>query len=169
MKPVCQVLRSVTGVIDRPHRDVLGLLSTFVETRYVTFAVRVNDGRVARVRNDESAFSAAGRIPVLPADCSFISPAGDRQARVVLLSAINTVWKVIVDRDMIKLRGRLVVQGAPGLAAVVRDAGAAVVRVDQARRVVAINPQTVMVSVRAGRRLKVRPPSVERKRPVFRR
>src|SRR5207245_1059252 len=85
-----------------------------------------------------------------PAHAALVAEAGDANAAVVLLRAVDVIRKLAVGDDVVELRRRLVVHGAPGLAAVHADGGAAIVAVDDAFRVSRINPQAVMVAVWRG-------------------
>ncbi len=69
------------------------------------------------------------------ADRAPVGAAGDADIRVVLLRAVNVIGERVVYRHVIKLRGRLVVLRRPSLAAVGGNAGAAVVRVADAIRI----------------------------------
>ena len=89
--------------------------------------------------------------------------AGDAHGRVVLLRAVDVVREVVVERDAVELRGRLVhaacVQVRPPS---LRDVRAAVVALDHALRIVGRDPQVVVVAVRRRDAVKVRPPSIDR-------
>ena len=56
------------------------------------------------------------------------------------------VGKVLIERDAIELRGRLVLL-APGLSTVEGDIGAAIIGVDHPQRIVRRNPEVVVVAV----------------------
>src|SRR5262245_51861779 len=110
---------------------------------------------------DIPALAGARGIAVAPRDPAVLRGAGDTHARVVLLGAVDAIGVLIVDRQVVELRGELVVDGRPALAGVERDAGAAVVALDHPPGVARIDPQVVVVSV--GRRdLRERPPAVGR-------
>ena len=55
---------------------------------------------------------------------------------------------LFVQRHAVNLRGRLVLLGRPGSAAVEADVGAAVVALDEIQRIVGVDPQSVVVTVR---------------------
>src|SRR4051812_19873018 len=59
---------------------------------------------------------------------------------------------MIVSRDVIELRRRLVVLCSPGLSAIDADRGAAIVAVDQAIGVSGIDPESVMIAMRRGQK-----------------
>ena len=102
---------------------------------------------VARIRQNETAFAAAGLKPIFAPDHARVSPARDADVRVVLLRAVDVIRKRVVDRNVIKLRGRLIVLCRPGFAAIGRDAGAAIVRVREALRIIRIDPKSVVIAV----------------------
>src|SRR4029077_7342986 len=70
--------------------------------------------------------------------------------RIVLLRAVDVVGKAVVGGDVVELAGGLVVLGRPGVAAVQRNARAAVIGVDQTVGIVGIDPQCMVIPV--GRR-----------------
>ena len=67
---------------------------------------------------------------------------------VVLLRAIDAVGELCVGREMVELRGQLVVNSGESLSAVVAYARAAVVAFDHASRIARVNPEVVVVAVR---------------------
>ena len=142
-----EIDRAVAGVVHRPDTDVLILLLRFVVADDVSLAVGINDVPVARIGQNETAFAAAGLKPIFAPDHTRVSPARDADVRVVLLRAVDVIRKRVVDRDVIKLRGRLIVLGRPGLAAIGRDAGAAIVRIRKALRIIGIDPEPMMIAV----------------------
>src|SRR5258706_14724926 len=80
--------------------------------------------------------------------------AGDRGAAwhghrgVVLLRAVDAVRRLRVRDHVVELGRRLVVNGRPALAAVLRDHGPAVVPVDDPVGILRIDPEVVMIAVR---------------------
>src|SRR5437868_210066 len=149
-----QIVRAVSGIIDRKWADVLIVLFRFVVARDIALAVRINDVPVARIGNYKTALAVAGWIPIFAADRPGIGAARDANVRVVLLRAINVIRKRVVDGYVIKLRGRLIVLRCPTLAAIDRNARTAVVRVADAIRILRINPQTVMIAMARGKQIK---------------
>ena len=73
---------------------------------------------VARIGHDEAAFAIARDEPIFASDHSRIRAAGDADVRVVLLRSVNVVRERVINRDMIKLRGRLVILRCPGFPAI---------------------------------------------------
>ena len=70
---------------------------------------------------------------------------GSRRGAAVLLRAVDPVREPVVGGDVVELRGRLVVPGAPGLPAVHADDGALVGAEDHAARIGRIDPQLVVI------------------------
>src|SRR4029450_3664103 len=69
-------------------------------------------------------------------------------APVAVPRALNPVGPLIVRAHVVELRGRLIVDGRPRLAAVERHAGAPVVALDHAAGAARIDPEVVVVTVR---------------------
>ena len=65
-----------------------------------------------------------------------------------MLRAVDAIEKIVVRRDVIELRGGLIVLRGPVLASVDGNRGATVVAVDEAIGIFEIDPQGVMVAVR---------------------
>ena len=87
--------------------------------------------------------------PPLPA-------AGNADRAALLLPAVDPVGELIVGRDVVQLRGRLVVPGAPGPAAVDRDDGPLVRGEEHDVGLQRVDPDPLVV-VAAGRALDRRP------------
>src|SRR5260370_38157609 len=83
-------------------------------------------------------------------DCGVIGSAGKHEGFAVLLRCVGVVGDLIVDGDVIELRGRLVVPGGPGGSTIDADADALIGGLDHARGVFRIDPQRMIV-VAAGR------------------
>src|SRR6185312_6101734 len=73
---------------------------------------------------------------------------GDDDGGVVLLGAVDAVGILIVHGDLIDLGGGLIELRAPGLAAIERHVGAAVIALDHVERVFGVDPDGVIVAVR---------------------
>ncbi len=74
--------------------------------------------------------------------------AGDADAGVVLLRAINVIWKLVVGDHVIELGGWLVVLRGPVLPAIGADGCAAVIGINEPLRIGWIDPQAVIVAMR---------------------
>src|ERR1700730_10192864 len=141
---------TMTGNIQRPDRDVLRLLRMLVEAGNISLVIGIDDQWVARIGNDETAFSITGRIPMLTTDYSVVCSARNCDVGVILLCSVNVVRKSVVYRHMVKLGGGLVVLCGPRFAAIGRDTRSTVVGIDQALSILRIDPQTVMITVGRG-------------------
>ena len=122
--------------IGRPHRrrrDVLDLAGAPVEARHLA---AVDDVGVERVGRDVAVLFDADRVPFAEGDLAVVAAARDAGRAALLLAAADAVGKRVVGGDVVHLRGRLVVPGAPGLAAVDGDDGALVARDQDDVRVV---------------------------------
>src|SRR5450432_1343211 len=148
-----QIARPMAGVIERPDTDVLVLLLRFVVARDVALVVGINDVPVARIGHDKAAFAAAGLEPIFAPDHAALAPARDPDVRVILLRAVDVIGKRVIHRDVIELRGRLIVLGRRGLVADDRNAGAAVAGVRDSFRIFRINPEPVMIAVARGEKV----------------
>src|SRR6266404_2595433 len=132
----------------RPLLDALGLTGAAIEAgEDGPLVVGVNDVRIARVRDNVAAFTAADGIPVAAIDEAAVAARADADGGIVLLGAIEAVEKIIVRGDVIKLRGWLIALRGPIFSSVDSDRSAAVVSVDHAVRIAGVNPQTVMIAV----------------------
>ncbi len=148
LEAILQVRRRVAVRELRPRHDVAHLLRAVVVARDLAAVLAgVDDVGVLRIDGHPAAFPAAGRVPVLRVDRVAGDRARNADVAVVLLRAIDPVRELIVRRDPIELRRRLIVLRRPGLSAVERDGGAAVVAQDHPARVVRIDPEIVVVSV----------------------
>src|SRR5271157_610248 len=110
----------------------------------------VDDIRIQRVGRDVSVLFGAHRMPLAKRDLAVVAAARDAHRPALLLAAVDPVWKLVVGDDVVELRGRLVVPGAPGLAVIHADGGALVDGQEDDIGVVGIDPDGVIV-VTAGR------------------
>src|SRR5204862_6978285 len=101
------------------RRDVLHLSCGLVKAG--DFAA-VNDIWIQRVWRDITIFFSAYGAPIAPGDRPVIAARRNACRTALLLPAVNPVGKLIVCDDVIKLRCRLIVPTAPGLAASNGDA-----------------------------------------------
>src|SRR5437870_9140364 len=113
-----EINRAMAGVVERDDAGIVPVLFVFIVVGEVAFVVGIDDVPVPRIRNDEAALAAARLEPILRRDDAGIRAAGDANIRIVLLRAVDVIRERVVDRDVIELRGRLIVLGRPGLAAI---------------------------------------------------
>src|SRR6185437_5491059 len=105
----------------------------------------IDDVGVERIGRDVAVLLDAHRVPIAQRDLPVIAAAGDADRAAFLLRGVDVVGEFVVGDDVVRRRGRLVVPGAPGLAAV--DAqGAALVHAERDDlRVFRIDPDAVVV------------------------
>ena len=128
--------------------NALGLIDAAIKAREDrAFVVGVDDVRIARIREDVAALSAADGIPITAIDKATVAARADAHRRVVLLRAVDAIQKIVVSSDVIELRGGLIVLRRPVFATVHGNGGAAVVAIDHAIRVVGIDPKSVMIAM----------------------
>src|SRR5262249_56708100 len=104
------------GVVGGPaghERDraapVSGALEGAAAARRASPRAHVHRVRIAGMYRDVPALSGARGIAVAPRDPAVLRGAGDTHARVVLLRAVDAIGVLIVDRQVVELRGELVV------------------------------------------------------------
>src|SRR5207253_1927822 len=86
--------RTMAANVERPHRDILHFVAAAIEDGDAAIlCARIDDVRVARIHDDERAFTAADRVPMLAPDVTFIGAAGDSYGGVVLLRAVKVIRK----------------------------------------------------------------------------
>src|SRR5262249_27085670 len=109
-----------------------------------------DDRGIPRLDRDIPALATAWLYPVGGGDGAAVRLARDADRPVVLLRAVHAVRPLVVGAHVIELRGRLVVDGRPGLSAVVRHARTAIVALDHPARVGRIDPEVMIVSMWRG-------------------
>src|SRR5690242_17095808 len=110
----------------------------------------VDDVGIERVGRNVAIFLCADGMPVAKGDFAVITAAGGTDGPALLLPAVDPVGKTIVGDDVIELRGRLVVPGTPGFAAVDSERGALVDTEQDDLWIEGIDPDA-MVIVATGR------------------
>src|SRR5713101_8602213 len=131
------------------RRNVTRLAGVAVEHRNLA---TVNQIRMQRIGRDVTVFFDADGCPVAKSDFAKVAAAGGADRAALLLASIDPVRKLVVGDDVIELRGRLVVPGTPGLAAIHADGRALVHGEGDNVGVFGIDPAGVVV-VAAGRAL----------------
>src|SRR5205085_3694743 len=129
--------------------DVLRLARRLVEARELA---AVDEVRVRGVGGDVAVLFRADRAPVAERDRAVVAAAGGSDRAALLLAAVDPVGKLIVRRDVVELRRRLVVPTAPRAPAVDGERRALVGGEQDDFGVLRINPDGVVV-VAAGRSL----------------
>ena len=125
MEAVLHVPGADAGVVFGPDGDDAGLAcAAVVPEQDASPTRRAADGagkyyiRILRVRRDVPAFRTAHRPAVGPVDGDVVSGRRHHYGCVVLLRSVDVVGEPVVRVEGIKLRGELVVEGGPGVAAV---------------------------------------------------
>src|SRR5215471_1052471 len=147
LKTVGKIGRAMTGVIEWHRTNVLHFLFVLVVTVNETFVVRIDNVPVARIRHNETAFTATSLEPILPANDSRVGAARNGNVRVVLLCAVNVVGECVVYGYVIKLRRRLIVLSGPVFTAIGGNGCAAITDICDSVWVRWIDPKSVMISV----------------------
>src|SRR5438552_2988832 len=93
-------------------------------------------------------------MPLAFGDGSAVTPAGSSDGGVVLLRAVDVIGEILVECHAIELRCGLIIHGAPALASIERNDGAAVIAFDHSFRIVRCNPEIVIVAMRRSDRVK---------------
>src|ERR1051325_7164163 len=77
------------------------------------YAVRtgVHDLRIFLRRRNPPRLTTTNVVPVARSDAAFSRATRDTHGRVVLLRAVDVVWKIVVERDAIELGRGLVLLG----------------------------------------------------------
>src|SRR5207253_2681479 len=96
--------------------------------------------RIFRIDGDVAALGTAHGESVVFGNVAMIGPAWNRRGSAVLLRCVDTVGKLMVGDDVIKLRGGLVVPATPGAAGVDANADSLIRRLDHALRFRRIDP-----------------------------
>jgi hypothetical protein len=98
-----------------------------------------------------SASSGSGAAkPYSSTPTTVVAPARDAGRAALLLAAVEAVGEGVVGRGVVELGRRLVVPGAPGLAAVDGDDGALVARVEDDVAVRGVDPDVLVVVAARG-------------------
>ena len=149
LEAMLQIGHAPSDHIARPGIDRLRLLGAVVVAGNVSSVrARIDDVRVGGIGRDVSAFAATDLVIISLINSAAGTRVGNGDCRVILLSAIKPVREPVIGGDVIELRRRLVIQRGPTGAAVRRDGRPAVIAVDQALRIVGIDPEAVVVTVR---------------------
>ena len=146
--PVAQVLRLHAVHILGIRLDLAGaFVVRIVFGQCAVDRGRVDQRRIIWIERDVRAFTTAYREEVITADATVVRLAEDCNRGVILLPAVDSIWKLIVRVDAVELRGRLVHDARPALTAVERDRRAAVVGIDHVLVVVGVDPVIVVIAV----------------------
>ena len=106
-----------------------------------------HDVRIVGLDRDVAALGGTRRVAVAPRDGAHAGAARHRDRGVVLLASVDHVRELVVDVEVVELRGRLVVDRRPRVAGGERHPGTAVVGADHAVGILRIDPEAVVVAV----------------------
>src|SRR5438874_717035 len=109
---------------------------------------------IARIGQNKAGLGAADLEPIRRPNRTPICPACNTHARIVLLCAVNVVRESVVHRNVIKLRGGLIVLSRPRFSAVERDTHATVIGVRKPIRILRIDPKSVVIAVTRWQQIK---------------
>src|SRR5260221_4222782 len=140
-------------IADGIWSDDLGLARAAIITKELTISpAAINGVGITGIRCDVTALTSSGGMPVTEGDSSVIAAAENENAAAILLRAVNVIREVVVNRNVIELRGRLVIPAAPGAAGVHAYACALIAAKNHTLWIAGINPESVIV-VASGRAL----------------
>ncbi len=150
LEAVAQVPDALGHLVLRIGKDLPGLSGAHVvPVDAPTEAPCVRDVGIPGIHGDVAALTPAHLVFVLEVrDHCAGHPAGHRDGGIVLLGTVQAVGELIVDRDPVELRCRLIPLGRPRATPVERDRGAPVVALHHDVGVVGVDPQRVAVAVR---------------------
>ena len=146
-------LRAVHASLFAAHRDgrhVLDLAGRPIESCDAVRSRAVDDLGMERVGRGVAVFDDPDGVPLAESDLAVVPAAGNAHRAAFLLAAANLVRKLVRRGGVIELRRRLVVPGAPGLAAVHGDDRALVAHEQNNVRIAWVDPK-ILVIVAAGR------------------
>src|SRR5262249_8211310 len=103
----------------------------------------VHPGGVGRVGGHVAVLLDADGVPLAERDLAVVAAAADAGRAALLLTAAHAVRERVVRAHVVELRRRLVVPGAPGLAAVHGPDPALVAGKDHRPRIVGVDPEAV--------------------------
>src|SRR5438132_10197930 len=129
----------------RNQRDVLRFTGAPAEACHLVSAAAIDGVGIERIGSDISIFNGADRDPISKGDLTKVTTAGDADGSAFLLPAAEAIRKCRSDADVVELRRRLVVPGAPRLAVVERDDRSLVAAEEDDVRVFGVDPDVLVV------------------------
>ena len=134
--------------IERFGADPIALLirGLHVLAGELALASAIDDVGILRVGDDGTGFASGADAELLTGAGGI---AGDDDGGVILLRAVEAIGVLIIDGDLIDFGGGLIVFRTPGSAAIDRDNGTAIVCLQHVIRIFGIDPDVVIVGVRA--------------------
>src|ERR1043166_3612382 len=105
------------------HASVL-VSALIILQKEAVIAAAIGNLGIARLRHAICAFAVGGLVPRAERNRSSRIGARSLKRALVLLRAVDVIRELVVQVDMIKLRGGLIVLGGPSLAAIGCEGGA---------------------------------------------
>src|SRR5207302_5859468 len=133
--------RPIVGAASASRRDLIRLAGAAVVS--AQFAA-VDDVGVERIRGDVAVLLYGDRMPLAERDAAVVSTARHARGSTLLLAAAHAIRKRAVGADVVELRRRLVVPGAPALTAVDGHDRALIRRNQDDVGVVRVDPDAVV-------------------------
>ena len=162
VESVFHILSAHSKVLNGCGHDIGRALSLHIQNLDRSLITSSQDiSRIIRIEGQEGRFSTCGVVPMLFTDSSTTqSHAGNHNGSIVLLSSIDSVWKLIIGVDPIKLSGRHIVLRGPGLASVEGDRTSSIICQNHVFGVFGIDPEIMIIPMGSVNCLKAFP-SVE--------
>ena len=111
-----------------------------VSVQIALVVAAICDVVVRRIDGMIGAFPTGGDFPVSFCNPATIAARDDSDGRIVLLSTVDSVGKMVVRCNAVELRGRLVVVACPVFSTIYGDLTSAVIGNDHSFVVVGVNP-----------------------------
>src|SRR5579864_3689508 len=106
--------------------------ATVITEEFSVCSSAIDDVGIGRIRRDVTTLARACGVPVAEGDGAVIAAVKDINAAAILLRSVNVVGEVVIDSNVIELRGGLIEPTAPGAATVNAHARALVTAKDHA-------------------------------------
>src|SRR6185312_17112836 len=123
------------------RRYVLHFAGDAVVARNLGAASAIDDVRMQRIGRRVAVLNDAGGVPVAKGDLAVVAACGDADGAALLLAATDLIREGVRRRDVVDLRGRLVVPGTPAFAAIDADHRALIADQQQDLRIARVDPE----------------------------
>jgi hypothetical protein len=154
-----EAVKQIPGIVavDIPEAYIilLFLASPAVIYTEASFTVGIDNIRIAGFRNSRPSLTASVRLPEGSVSSRYTSgrKAGNRNGRIILLSRVKPIRKIIADVHLVELSSGLIVLRGPGFTPIKSHVGSSVIGLNENVRIVRIDPHVMVVSVRNRLRL----------------
>ncbi len=160
LEPMLEVRRVMAVDELSPNLVILLLAVDAAVPSKCALAVRIDHIRVVGMGNYRTRLATAYRLPLRLGTGRRAASGGEtrqRDRRVVLLTRVYPVRKLVVHVHLVELGGGLILLGGPRLSPIQRDIRPAIIGLDQEVRVVGVDPHVVIVAVRRRNPVEVGP------------